>query len=75
MKKMKTNETVEMLIKTYAEYNNLNEKEVREEIQKGWIDGSVLFEDWLKYEGIIGYGYKIIRIFQDCEKAGLKIEI
>lgn len=72
---MKTNKTVEMLIETYAEYNNLTEQEVREEIQKGWIDGSVLFEDWLNYEGIKGYGRKIIRVFQDCEQAGLKIEL
>lgn len=53
----------------------MNEEAVREEIQKGWIDGSLLFEDWLNYEGIIGYGQKIIKIFQDCEKAGLKIEL
>ncbi len=31
---MKTNETVEMLIETYAEYNNMSEQAVREEIQK-----------------------------------------
>ena len=72
---MKTNKTVEMLIETYAEYNNMNEEAVREEIQKVRIDGSLLFEDWLNYEGIIGYGQKIIKIFQDCEKAGLKIEL
>lgn len=71
---MKTNETVEMLIKTYTEFNHLDEEDVREDIRKGWIDGEILFQDWLRNEGIIGYGSLIIKIFQDCEEAGLKIE-
>ena len=71
---MKTNETVEMLIKTYAEFNDLDEEDVREDIRKGWIDGEMLFQDWLKYEGIRGYGSVIVKIFHDCEEAGLKIE-
>lgn len=70
---MKTNETVEMLIKVYAEYNFLTESQVKEEIRKGWISGNELFQDWLKYEGIFGYGDLIKKIFQDCEEAGLKI--
>lgn len=70
---MKTNKTIEMLIKVYAEYNFLTENQVKEEIKKGWISGNELFQDWLKYEGIFGYGDMIIKIFQDCEEAGLKI--
>ena len=70
---MKTNETIEMLIKVYAEYNFLTVNQVKEEIRKGWISGNELFADWLKYEGIFGYDSLIVKIFQDCEEAGLKI--
>lgn len=71
MKKM--NITMEMLIDAYAEMNHLTTAQVKDEIKHGWIDGNMLFEDWLKYEGIFGYSARIINIFDACEKAGLKI--
>ena len=67
------NTTMEMLIDVYAEVNHLTESQVKEEIRSGWIDGNELFEDWLKYEGIHGYSARIIKIFDACEAAGLKI--
>ena len=53
--------------------NYLTTEQVKKEIKSGWIDGNMLFEEWLKYEGIFGYSEKIINIFDTCEKAGLKI--
>ena len=64
---------MDMLIETYAEVNYLTTEQVKKEIKSGWIDGNMLFEEWLKYEGIFGYSEKIINIFDTCEKAGLKI--
>ena len=60
-----------MLIETYAEVNYLTTEQVKKEIKSGWIDGNMLFEEWLKYEGIFGYSEKIINIFaqtRDAEK-------
>ena len=65
--------TMDMLIDAYAEMNHLTAAQVKEEIGSGWIDGNMLFEEWLKYEGIFGYSARIINVFDACEKAGLKI--
>ena len=41
---------MDMLIETYAEVNYLTTEQVKKEIKSGWIDGNMLFEEWLKYE-------------------------
>lgn len=63
---------MDMLIETYAEVNYLTTEQVKKEIKSGWIDGNMLFEEWLKYEGIFGYSEKIINIFDTCEKSGIE---
>lgn len=63
-----------MLMEVYAEQTGISVSEVQAQIKKGWITGNDLFEKWLEYEGIIGYGGIIRKIIKDLEKEGLKIE-
>lgn len=65
--------TMRMLIDAYAEENRLTVQEVDEDIAYGFIDGKMLFEAWLNYEGIFGYSREIINVFDACEAAGIKI--
>ena len=63
-----------MLTEAYAEQTGLSVNQVQIQISKGWITGSDLFEEWLRSEGIYGYGGIIKLIFKEMEKEGMKIE-